>query len=164
MSLKEKWNDLIGNANANVALVNEYYNKETEAYKSILSDTSNIQSGTLHELAQRFDMSDVIFTGFIDGANDSLKQGYDIDSLTEDTAINLDFDYEKLFYNMLKAKAKWLSSLPEWETVLSEESRREITKQYRLSGMAVSGKTVGRNDPCPCGSGKKYKNCHGKRA
>ena len=24
------------------------------------------------------------------------------------------------------------------------------------------GKKVGRNDPCPCGSGKKYKNCHGK--
>ena len=23
---------------------------------------------------------------------------------------------------------------------------------------------VGRNDPCPCGSGKKFKNCHGKRA
>jgi preprotein translocase subunit SecA len=22
--------------------------------------------------------------------------------------------------------------------------------------------TVGRNDPCPCGSGKKFKNCHGK--
>ncbi|WP_174328800.1 SEC-C metal-binding domain-containing protein, partial [Burkholderia multivorans] len=21
---------------------------------------------------------------------------------------------------------------------------------------------VGRNDPCPCGSGKKYKHCHGK--
>ena len=26
------------------------------------------------------------------------------------------------------------------------------------------GKKVGRNDPCPCGSGKKYKNCHGKDA
>ena len=25
-------------------------------------------------------------------------------------------------------------------------------------------KTVGRNDPCPCGSGKKYKNCHGRNA
>ena len=23
---------------------------------------------------------------------------------------------------------------------------------------------VGRNDPCPCGSGKKYKNCHGRNA
>lgn len=26
----------------------------------------------------------------------------------------------------------------------------------------VNGPKVGRNDPCPCGSGKKYKNCHGK--
>jgi len=25
-----------------------------------------------------------------------------------------------------------------------------------------SGKKVGRNDPCPCGSGRKYKRCHGK--
>ena len=24
------------------------------------------------------------------------------------------------------------------------------------------GKKVGRNEPCPCGSGKKYKQCHGK--
>ena len=24
------------------------------------------------------------------------------------------------------------------------------------------GQKVGRNDPCPCGSGKKYKHCHGK--
>jgi preprotein translocase subunit SecA len=26
------------------------------------------------------------------------------------------------------------------------------------------GPKVGRNDPCPCGSGKKYKQCHGKDA
>jgi preprotein translocase subunit SecA len=26
------------------------------------------------------------------------------------------------------------------------------------------GPKMGRNDPCPCGSGKKYKNCHGKEA
>jgi len=25
-----------------------------------------------------------------------------------------------------------------------------------------SAKKIGRNDPCPCGSGKKYKKCHGK--
>ena len=24
------------------------------------------------------------------------------------------------------------------------------------------GRKVGRNEPCPCGSGKKYKQCHGK--
>jgi len=28
----------------------------------------------------------------------------------------------------------------------------------------VTGPKIGRNDPCPCGSGKKYKNCHGKEA
>jgi len=27
---------------------------------------------------------------------------------------------------------------------------------------AQAGPKVGRNDPCPCGSGKKYKHCHGK--
>ena len=27
-----------------------------------------------------------------------------------------------------------------------------------------TGAKVGRNDPCPCGSGKKYKKCHGQAA
>jgi len=27
---------------------------------------------------------------------------------------------------------------------------------------AEAGPKIGRNDPCPCGSGKKYKHCHGK--
>jgi preprotein translocase subunit SecA len=26
----------------------------------------------------------------------------------------------------------------------------------------VREERIGRNDPCPCGSGKKFKNCHGK--
>jgi preprotein translocase subunit SecA len=45
-------------------------------------------------------------------------------------------------------------------------SRNEMTSN--LGGEAKSNapvrveKRVGRNDPCPCGSGKKYKNCHGK--
>ena len=35
------------------------------------------------------------------------------------------------------------------------------TKQARQMPVRVE-KTPGRNDPCPCGSGKKYKNCHGR--
>ena len=38
----------------------------------------------------------------------------------------------------------------------SNTQQREITQPIRVE------KKVGRNDPCPCGSGKKYKNCHGK--
>ncbi|MDR1561946.1 MAG: preprotein translocase subunit SecA [Dysgonamonadaceae bacterium] len=36
------------------------------------------------------------------------------------------------------------------------------TREQRITTPIRSEKTVGRNDPCPCGSGKKYKNCHGK--
>jgi uncharacterized protein YecA (UPF0149 family) len=66
---------------------------------------------------------------------------------------------------MHKAKASWLYELPEWEAILTEEKRREIAKAYRISGIYVhEGARLGRNDPCPCGSGKKYKNCCGKNA
>lgn len=46
------------------------------------------------------------------------------------------------------------------KTVASQESATpNVPKQ---TGPARSEKLVGRNDPCPCGSGKKYKNCCGK--
>lgn len=40
-------------------------------------------------------------------------------------------------------------------------SGQERPPQQKLEPIRVE-KKVGRNDPCPCGSGKKYKNCHGK--
>ncbi len=36
------------------------------------------------------------------------------------------------------------------------------TRERQVTQPIHAEKTVGRNDPCPCGSGKKYKNCHGK--
>ncbi len=36
------------------------------------------------------------------------------------------------------------------------------TQQKEVTQPVVAEKKVGRNEPCPCGSGKKYKNCHGK--
>ena len=41
---------------------------------------------------------------------------------------------------------------------VSAEDSKEKAKQQPI----VKGEKIGRNDPCPCGSGKKYKNCHGK--
>ncbi len=41
------------------------------------------------------------------------------------------------------------------------DSEREEKKPKKLEPVRVE-KKVGRNDPCPCGSGKKYKHCHGK--
>ena len=167
MSLYEQWKDLANmqqTQQAQAAFSSEYFNAETENYKKILANKDTVFSGKLSELAKEFGMTDVVFAGFMDGINESLKEGYELDSLTEESEISLNVDFEKLFYNMLDAKAKWLYTLPEWADILSEETRRELTKKWRLSGQAVSEKTVGRNDPCPCGSGKKYKKCCGANA
>ena len=52
------------------------------------------------------------------------------------------------------------------KTELVSESHTELTTNRSAEGGAKptvkSGKEPGRNDPCPCGSGKKYKNCCGK--
>ena len=59
--------------------------------------------------------------------------------------------------------------------LLNAEIRQNVTRKQTLDGKANDGKEkekatpkrvnkIGRNEPCPCGSGKKYKNCCGKNA
>ncbi len=43
------------------------------------------------------------------------------------------------------------------------QAAAQAGQQDRQKTMPIQAeKKIGRNDPCPCGSGKKYKNCHGK--
>ena len=84
--------------------------------------------------------------------------------MEEDTVVSLKFDKEKLYKNMVKAKADWLYNLEQWDALIPEERRKELYKEQKLSTTVVKGKKIGRNDPCPCGSGKKYKHCCGKNA
>ena len=112
-------------------------------------------------LAEKYNVDLMTMVGFLDGINDSLKEANPIDDMEEDTEVSLEIVWEKLYYNMCKAKAPWLYELKEWEGILDADKRIEIRNQYRKDMQAVSTK-VGRNDPCPCGSGKKYKKCCGK--
>jgi hypothetical protein len=162
MGLYKQWEDLASmpqTPEQQQAFWDEYFAAETEVYKKILAEKSWVYEGPLSEIAERFGMEPVVFAGFLDGINTSLKKELDIEKLGESTKIRLDIDAEKLFFNMLEAKAKWLYTLTEWEDVLPGEKRDAITREWRASKQAVSEKTVGRNDPCPCGSGKKYKKC-----
>ncbi len=43
-----------------------------------------------------------------------------------------------------------------------QASRGASHAPQRPTQPIIAGPKVGRNDPCPCGSGKKYKQCHGK--
>ena len=56
----------------------------------------------------------------------------------------------------------WLYELPEWDGILTKEQRDEIRKRWRDDRTVRVEATPGRNDPCPCGSGKKYKQCCGR--
>ena len=85
------------------------------------------------------------------------------EGVVDDSDIALDVDYEKLYYNMRDAKAEWLYKLSSWNKVLTTEQRDKIAFEYREANTVRSEK-IGRNDPCPCGSGKKYKKCCGKNA
>ena len=100
--------------------------------------------------------------GFMDGINDSLKTPFDLENLESTTELVFDMDLERLYFNMLDAKAEYLFTLPQWDGIFSEEKRREIQKNYKDSKTVRNENKVGRNDICPCGSGKKYKKCCGK--
>ena len=84
------------------------------------------------------------------------------DTMEEDTKVSLAFDKEKLYKNMVDAKADWLYELPQWDEIFDADTKRKLYLEQKKSGTVVVGKKVGRNDPCPCGSGKKYKFCCGR--
>jgi len=140
-----------------------YFVIEKGIYEKILSNPKEVITGTVAELAAKYETEVLMMTGFLDGINESLK-GYEnpIDTMEEDTVVKIEIDPEKLYYNMVEAKAEWLYNLPQWDSILTAERRKELYKEQKKSGTIVKGHKVGRNDPCPCGSGKKYKKCCGK--
>ena len=137
----------------------DYFQTEKDVYEQILKDRPAKIEGTLEELAQRFGLENPVMAGFLDGINESIQSPLDLDELEETTPVTLEIDYEALYLNMLKAKAKWLSGLPAWETILPKETRLELKREYAKEGTIIKDKKIGRNDPCHCGSGKKYKHC-----
>lgn len=142
----------------------DYFEKEKGVYEQLLEDPDTVVTGTVKELAEKFNLDLMYMTGFLDGINDSLKEANPVETMDEDTVVNLGFDKELLYYNMVGAKAEWLYGLPQWENILSEEKRKELYKKQKQSATIVKPEKVYPNDPCPCGSGKKYKKCCGKNS
>ncbi|MBE5977143.1 MAG: SEC-C domain-containing protein [Paenibacillaceae bacterium] len=141
----------------------QYFKVEKGIYEHILSKPEEVVEGTVEELAKRYGTDVQTMTGFLDGINESLK-GYEnpVETMDENTVVKIEIDTEKLYYNMVEAKAEWLYSLPQWDQILTEEKKKELYKTQKASGTIVKGAKIGRNDPCPCGSGKKYKKCCGQ--
>ncbi|MCY6485249.1 SEC-C metal-binding domain-containing protein [Clostridium aestuarii] len=167
MSLYKGWTDMVVDYvkhKGEAAFWKEYGQVEKDVYSKMLANHKDVIKGKIEDLAKEYDADIKFFMGFLDGINESLKNDLDIEAVEADTEIELNIDFEKLYFNMLDAKADYLYSLPQWNGILSEEKRKEITKEWRASKTVVKPMKIGRNDLCPCGSGKKYKKCCGKNA
>ena len=139
-----------------------YFNIEKGIYEQLLSNPDEVVRGTVKELADKYKVNVMTMTGFLDGINDSLKVQNPIEEMEEDTEVNLGFDKELLYKNMVDAKAHWLYELPMWDEIFPPEKKKTLYMEQKKSGTIIKGAKVGRNDPCPCGSGKKYKKCCGR--
>lgn len=166
MALLQKWRDMAYSETANKGdlqrLWAAYFQDEKEIYARILKTPDKAVKGTVKELAEKFEVDLLTMTGFLDGINDSLKKANPIEEMEEDTKVSLGFDKELLYKNMVAAGADWLYELPEWEEIFDEETRKALYKEQKASTTVIKPDKVYPNDPCPCGSGKKYKKCCGK--
>ena len=166
MALLEEWQKIAYDQQADRGKLQKFWQRyfmlEKGVYEKLLTNPDEKVEGTVKELAEKYDLSIMDMTGFLDGINDSLVTPNPIDTMEEDTKVSLAFDKEKLYKNMVDAKADWLYELPQWDEIFDAETKRKLYLEQKKSGTVVVGKKVGRNDPCTCGSGKKYKFCCGR--
>lgn len=166
MALLEQWRSVAYNEASGRDKLQQlwaaYFQEEKEIYAQLLKNPDEVVKGTVRELADKFRISVMTMTGFLDGINDSLVEPNPIEEMEEDTEVNLGFDKERLYKNMVAAEADWLYNLEEWNDIFDEETRKKLYKEQKSSTTIVKDKKIYPNDPCPCGSGKKYKKCCGK--
>lgn len=168
MSLLKEWREHAYNLDDRTeegkAFWLNYFQTEKGIYEQLLENPKDIVAGTVTDLANKFNVSISLMVGFLDGIEESLIIPNNIEEIEANSHVALGFDIEKLYMNMVGCNAEWLYTLPQWDKLLSEEKRNELYKIEKSSKTVVKPPKVGRNDSCPCGSGKKFKKCCGVNA
>lgn len=167
MALLEQWRNIAYNETTNKDKLQQlwakYFQEEKDIYAQLLKNPDEVVKGTVKELAEKFNVSIMTMTGFLDGIDESLVEANPIEEMEEDTVVNLGFDKALLYKNMVAAEADWLYNLEEWNDIFDEDTRKSLYKEQKSSTTIVKDKKIYPNDPCPCGSGKKYKKCCGRK-
>ena len=168
MALLEEWQKIAYDQQADRGKLQKFWQRyfmlEKGVYEKLLTNPDEKVEGTVKELAEKYKVDVMTMVGFLDGINDSLVIPNPIEEMEEDTVVTLAYDKELLYKNMVDAKADWLYNLPMWDEIFTEEQKKTLYMEQKKSGTVIKGKKIGRNDPCPCGSGKKYKQCCGRKA
>ena len=120
-TLLEQWKDIAYDETADRGQLQNfwgsYFQIEKEIYEKLLSNPDEEVRGTVKEQAERYGQDVMTMVGFLDGIDEILVVPNPIDTMDEDTVVNLVFDKEKLYKNMVAARADWLYELPQWEEI-----------------------------------------------
>lgn len=81
-----------------------YFNLEKGVYEKLLSDPDTEVKGTVKELAEKYGLSVMEMTGFLDGINESLVEANPIEEMEEDTVVSMKFDKENCTRTWLTQK------------------------------------------------------------
>lgn len=138
-----------------------YLPVEQKIYEYFLANKINTLNGTVEELSRKFNMDEVFFTGFLDGINGALDEIIDITQIDKNSTIALQFGWDNLYKKMVEYKAEHLFRLPQWSNIFTEDQQEKLYIEQKSSKTIVNATKIGRNEQCPCGSGKKYKKCCG---
>ena len=147
MTILEQWRSIAYNQNADKNKLQRfwanYFNIEKNIYEQLLENPDEVVSGTVKELAEKYGQDVMTMVGFLDGINDSLKVPNPIETMDENTKVNLAFDKEALYKNMVDAKADWLYNLPQWDKIFTEEKKKTLymeQKEIRHSCETAQGR------------------------
>lgn len=140
----------------------EFSIKEKAAFVSILKDKTKKLEGTLSELAEKYKLTNPQMCQFLDGIHECVDNIPEMDKLEETTKLKLKIEFDRLYKQMVEYKAEPLYTLPEWDNIFTKEEQKNLYVEQKRSHTVVRNEVkIGRNDPCSCGSGKKYKKCCG---
>ena len=140
----------------------EYLAIEKNVYANILKNKTMRIDCTVAEFAEKYGLSATHACAFFDGIRECVDGLPELSDIEETSSIAFDIEYERLFKQMVEYKAESLYTLPEWDAIFPKETQKQFYSEQKKSHTIIrNDPKTGRNDPCPCGSGKKYKKCHG---
>ena len=125
-----------------------YFSIERGIYEQLLTEPDVEVKGTVKELAEKYGQEVLTMVGFLDGINDSLKVPNPIETMTEDTEVNLIFDKELLYKNMIDAKADWLMKKRKNSCTVSRNSPVRSAKERKSEEMIHVHAEVVKNIKC----------------
>ncbi len=141
MGLLQEWRDKAYSQETDKKVLQkfwtDYFLIEKGIYEKLLANPDEVVRGTVKELADRYEIPVMTMVGFLDGIDESLKVQNPIEEMDENTEVNLNFDKEKLYKNMVDAKADWLYELPMWDEIFDEEKKKELYREAKKANTIV---------------------------